>query len=301
MRLAATIQGDNCSATLMRADALEFLESLPSASVDLFVTSPPYFVGKEYDRSRSLVDFRREILRVAPEVTRVVRPGGSVCWQIGNHVENGRITPLDAVLIGLYADQSELILRNRIIWTFGHGTHAVSRFSGRHESILWYTKGNDYRFDLDAVRVTQKYPGKKHYKGPKKGQWSGNPLGKNPGDVWDIPNVKARHVEKTGHPCQFPIALVRRLILSLCPLEGVVVDPYMGSGTTAIASLMLSRNFFGCDLEKRYVRVASARAREFLSGRAKIREDMPVRLPKAGESVTFLPDHFKKAITGPKE
>jgi adenine-specific DNA-methyltransferase len=88
-----------------------------------------------------------------------------------------------------------LKLRNRIVWTFGHGLHCQKRFSGRHETILWFTKSDDYKFKLDPVRVPSKYPFKKYFKGPNKGRISSNPLGKNPADVWDIPNVKANRAE----------------------------------------------------------------------------------------------------------
>ena len=74
--------------------------------------------------------------------------------------------------------QNPLILRNRIIWTFGHGLNSTQRFSGRHEMILWFTKGEQYCFNLDCIRVPQKYPGKRYYKGEHKGELSGNPYGK---------------------------------------------------------------------------------------------------------------------------
>jgi adenine-specific DNA-methyltransferase len=184
-------------------------------------------MGKEYDTSHSIEDFKADQLHLAPLLVRALRDGGSLCWQVGHHVQNGVTVPLDAIVYPIFAAQEGLFLRNRIVWTFGHGVHASRRFSGRHETILWFTKGHDYHFNLDAVRVPQKYPGKRHYKGPKKGEWSGNPLGKNPSDVWDIPNVKSRHIEKTDHPCQFPVALVQRLIRALVPAQGFVVDPFM--------------------------------------------------------------------------
>lgn len=145
---------------------------------------------------------------------RILKPQGSICWQVGNYVDNGEIIPLDVILYPIFS-RLGLQLRNRIVWHFGHGLHASKRFSGRYEVILWFTKGHDYVFNLDAVRVPQKYPQKKHFKGPKKGELSGNPLGKNPGDIWEIPNVKANHVEKTIHPCQFPVELIERLVLAL--------------------------------------------------------------------------------------
>lgn len=79
-----------------------------------------------------------------------------------------------------------MFLRNRIVWHFGHGLHTKNRFSGRYETFLWFTKNKDYIFNLDPVRSPSKYPGKLHYSGSKKGLPSGNPLGKNPSDVWEI-------------------------------------------------------------------------------------------------------------------
>jgi adenine-specific DNA-methyltransferase len=196
------------SVRLELQDAFKFLGDLAPNSADLIVSSPPYCMGKEYDRSLSIDDFFADHKRLAPLLVRALRSGGSLCWQVGHHVQNGVVVPLDALVYPILAAEKGLVLRNRIVWTFGHGVHASRRFSGRHETILWFTKGHDYHFDLDAVRVPQKYPGKRHYKGPNKGKWSGNPLGKNPSDVWEIPNVKSRHIEKAGHPCQFPVALV---------------------------------------------------------------------------------------------
>jgi adenine-specific DNA-methyltransferase len=285
------------TAVVWHGDALEVLESLPASSVDLIVTSPPYFVGKEYDTSQSAADFTKEIRRVLPSMMRCLKVGGSLCWQVGNHVRAGNIIPLDALIVAELIGKNDLLLRNRIVWTFGHGAHASKRFSGRHETILWYTMGSDYYFDLDSVRVPQLYPGKRHYKGPKKGEWSGNPLGKNPGDVWEIgdiwkiPNVKANHVEKTAHPCQFPTALVRRLVLALAPPGGVVLDPYLGSGTAAIAALLEKRNFIGSDIAKKYLRIAKERILLLEAGTLNIREDAPVSPPTG--SVATLPAHFK--------
>ena len=296
MRLDSEHYIHEVSAKLYVADALDFLKSLPTGSVDLFVTSPPYFVGKTYDTSKLLHDFRKEISRVTVEVTRVVREGGSICWQVGNHIEKSRITPLDSVIIELLAHHQDISLRNRIVWTFGHGTHAANKFSGRHETVLWYGKGCQPFFDLDAVRVPQKYPGKRHYKGPNKGEWSGNPRGKNPTDVWDIPNVKAGHVEKTRHPCQFPVALVNRLVLALSPRGGVVVDPYMGSGTVATSALMNGRSFVGGDLNESYVAIAGQRLLDLERGCIKFREDKPVLLPNPTAAVSKFPDHFAFAI-----
>ena len=289
-------------AKLQESDASDMLKSLAPSSVDLIVTSPPYFMGKEYDTSKSSDDFTKEIRRVLPSMLRALRPGGSLCWQVGNHIRSGHLIPLDILIAGEVRRNRILILRNRIIWTFGHGMHLASRFSGRHETILWYTKGSGYYFDLNAVRVPQIYPGKRHYKGPRKGEWSGNPLGKNPGDVWDIgdvwgiPNVKANHIEKTGHPCQFPTALVRRLIAALAPRGGLVIDPYVGSGTTAVAALLEGCNFAGSDRESKYLAIAKRRLEALEQGTLQVRDDVPVLIPTGRESVSNRPPHFPRLV-----
>src|SRR6185437_14514098 len=130
--------------------------------------------------------------------------------------------------------------------------HCATRLSGRYETVLWFTKADKYKFYLDRIRVPQKYPGKKHYKGPKKGQFSSNPAGRNPGDVWAIPNVKHNHPEKTDHPCQFPLELVERLILALTDNGDLVCDPYMGSGTTIAAAVLHGRRAAGSEVKEAY-------------------------------------------------
>jgi adenine-specific DNA-methyltransferase len=284
------------NARVWHADAYDALRQLDPASVSLVVSSPPYCMGKEYDRSHSPNDFVAQHELLFPLLVRALRPGGSICWQVGHHVRQGQVIPLDALVYGVAAKFPALVLRNRIIWTFNHGVNCAKRFSGRHETILWYTKGEDYTFNLDPVRVPQRYPGKRHYKGPHKGEWSGHPLGKNPGDVWDIPNVKARHVEKTEHPCQFPTALVQRLVLALTSAGETVLDPFMGSGTSCIAALLTGRNFVGSELERKYLAIARRRIADLTAGVALIRPDVPIRTPKINEAVSIAPPHFATNI-----
>jgi adenine-specific DNA-methyltransferase len=132
------------------------------------------------------------------------------------------------------------------------------------------------------------------YKGPRKGEFSGNPLGKNPSDVWEIPNVKALHVEKTAHPCQFPVALAKRLIDAVTPRQGIVLDPFAGSASAGVAAILSGRRFIGAEINKRYVNIARRRMTEALNGSVRYRpEYLPVRLPQAGEAVSKRPPHFK--------
>lgn len=276
---------------IFNEDCLTKLKSVGDESIDFTLTSPPYCIGKAYDTHTTIEGFIEINKPVLEEVIRVTKNGGSICWQIGHHVTNGEVIPLDFLIYDLVKKINPLLkLRNRIIWHFGHGANCRNRFSGRHETILWFTKGEDYFYDLDAVRVSQKYPGKKYYKGEKKGQYSCNPKGKNPGDVWEIPNVKAKHIEKTDHPCQFPIALAQRLIKSLCPENGVVLDPFMGSGTTGAASVMEKRSFVGIELDETYFRIANARINDAAAGTLKFRDiNKPILDPATTGSVGKAP------------
>jgi len=252
------------------ADNLQFMRSLGDESIHLIATSPPYNIGKAYESRRTLEVYLEQQAAAIAEAVRVLHPKGSICWQVGNYVDDGEIYPLDISLYPLFKVHG-LQLRNRIVWTYGHGLHCQKRFSGRHETILWFTKSKDYTFNLDMVRVPSKYPDKKYFKGPRQGEISGNPLGKNPSDVWDIPNVKANHVEKTEHPCQFPVGLVERLVLSLTDKGENVLDPYLGSGSTAIAAVKNDRNAYGCDLVSSYVNVARKRIEDLRAGRLRTR------------------------------
>ena len=285
-------------ATIRCCDCLSFVQSLPKESVQLVVTSPPYNLGKSYERSRQTkeeyVNFQSAVIE---ECLRVLKPGGSLCWQTGHYINgHSQVVPIDMLLYPVFSQFEEthsLRLRNRIIWHFEHGLHCKKRFSGRHETILWYTKGDSYTFDVDPVRVPQKYPGKLAYQGPKKGKPSGNPLGKNPGDVWVFPNVKGNHVEKTLHPCQFPIELPERLILSLTKPGQLVLDPFLGVGTTAVAAILNSRRAAGADTCTEYIKVARERVKMAHQGKLRYRlRTTPVHSPKPNTSLTTPPPGF---------
>ena len=269
----------SANSVLFHGDCLTLLDEIPNESVQLVVTSPPYNIGKEYEGNLGFNDYIIKQKEVIDKCIQKLTPTGSICWQVGNYVHNGSIIPLDIKLYPIF-EELGLKLRNRIIWHFGHGLHASKRFSGRYEVILWFTKSDQYVFNLDAIRVPQKYPGKKHFKGAKQGELSCNPLGKNPSDIWDIPNVKSNHVEKTIHPCQFPVELIERLVLSLTNPEDWVLDPFMGVGSTAIAALMHGRKAIGAEIKGDYIEVARARIREAERGLLRIRPmDRPVYDP----------------------
>jgi len=286
-------------------DVLEFLKGVPESIATLVVTSPPYNIGKAYEER---VEFQKYLVwqkEIVKRCVEILRPEGSICWEVGNYVEEGEVFPLDVFFYNMFKKLG-LKLRNRIIWHFGHGLHASKRFSGRYETILWFTKSDEYIFNLDAVRVPQKYPGKRAFKGPNKGKPSGHPLGKNPSDlweivlqdwekeIWEIPNVKCNHPEKTIHPCQFPIELVERLTLALTNEGDVVFDPFVGVGSSIIAALLHNRKGIGVDKESLYTDIAYERIICALKGTLRKRPlGKAIYKPKGTEKVVRPPPEWE--------
>ncbi|HXB42547.1 MAG TPA: site-specific DNA-methyltransferase [Puia sp.] len=273
---------------------------------DLIITSPPYNVGKTYEVKTSIEKYLESQEQIIVELIRVLSDKGNLCWQVGNYIDKGEVFPLD-IFYYLVFKKHGLKLRNRIIWHFGHGLHASNRFSGRYETILWFSKTDDYIFNLDRVRVASKYPGKRHFKGPKRGLLSGNPLGKNPSDIWEIieqdwesaiwniPNVKSNHPEKTAHPCQFPIELIERCILALTNENSWVLDPYAGAGSTVIGAIKNNRNAIAIEKEKSYCDIGEQRVREFNEGKLKIRPiNKPIHKPSGNDKVSKTPAGWRR-------
>lgn len=285
-------KGNLPHALLWHGDVEKCLEALPrSQTFDLVITSPPYNIGKPYESPIELRDYIEWQSCIIGKCLDRLKDTGSICWQVGNYVQTGAtgkatsIMPLDFLFFEIFRSYG-LKLRNRIIWHFGHGLHCKHRFSGRYEVVLWFTKSDNYYFDLDAVRIKPKYPGKKHFKGPRVGQYSSNPNGKNPEDLWEIeeemlsawesevwqvPNVKSNHVEKTIHPCQFPIAVVDRFVLSMSPPDGTVFDPFAGVATTGVAATMNGRKFLGCEIDEQYINIGLERLKRAIQGDVQFR------------------------------
>lgn len=291
-------------------DAKVFMDNLPDNSIKLIITSPPYNIGKEYETKTSIEAYLDKMKPLLASMVRVLRDDGSLCWQVGNYVNNGEVFPLDIYYYFLFKELG-LKLRNRIIWHFGHGLHCKNRFSGRYETILWFSKTDTYTFNLDSVRIPSKYPGKKYYKGDKKGQISGNKLGKNPEDVWEltikrleddwesliweIPNVKSNHPEKENHPCQFPIELVERCVLALTDENDIVYDPFAGVGSTLLGALKNNRRAYGTELEKDYIDIGLQRIERLRNDELKTRPIyQEVYKPTGKETTAKIPEEWKE-------
>ena len=287
---------------IFTGDVNDFLPTVPDGSINLIVTSPPYNLGKSYETRQSLDRYLDAQTHTIRELCRVLHPAGSLCWQVGNFVTDGEVFPLDILYYPIFK-KLDMKLRNRIVWHFGHGLHSTKRFSGRYETLLWFTKSDHYTFNLDPVRVPAKYPGKRHFKGPHKGELSGNPKGKNPSDVWeimldeweaglwDIPNVKSNHPEKTSHPCQFPVELAERCVLAFTNEGDNVFDPYLGVGSTLIAATKNARYAIGSEKEPEYVHITEERIQHYFDGTLKLRPiGQPIHVPTGHEKVAQIPE-----------
>jgi adenine-specific DNA-methyltransferase len=293
-------------AVITKGDCLNSLRKLPDGFAQLIITSPPYNIGKVYEKATSLEEYLRVLDPVIDELVRVLSDKGSICWQVGNYIENAEVYPLDIFYYSLFKKHN-LQLRNRIIWYFEHGLHASKRLSGRYETMLWFTKTDGYLFDLDQIRVPQKYKGKTNFKlnHPDYGKPTGNPLGKNPSDIWklvshdwetalwNIPNVKANHPEKTIHPCQFPIELVERCVLALSREDDWILDPFSGVGSAMLAALKNNRRAMGLEKEQEYVKLSRQRIKDLFSGKLRYRTlGKPVHQPTGREKVAQTPQEW---------
>lgn len=316
MTLSAATAHDLAPAshTLLCGDVLDELSNLKGKQFRLIISSPPYNIGKEYekDNRRTLQEYISWQKIILSELYSLLADDGSICWQVGSYVKDGIYVPLDMALYNIINDLG-FKLRNRIVWRFNFGHNYDKRFSGRYETLLWLTKTDKYQFNLDAIRIPQIYPGKRHSasKGSQKaGLPSGNPLGKNPSDfwefsaqrdfvenpIWDLPNVKANHPEKTAHTCQFPIELAERCVLAFTSEGDSILDPFLGVGSSAIAAVKHRRRAFGIDRERAYLDIAESRLNALSLGILPTRPSgQHVRRPKSSERVAQIPSEWALA------
>lgn len=248
---------------LYNADCLEAMKALNDTVIDLTITSPPYNIGKAYETRRPLDDYLDWCQSWMQEVYRITECQGAFWLNLGylEIEDKARAIPIPYLLW----QRSPFYLVQEVIWNYGAGLHTKHMFSPRNEKFLWYVKSSDkYTFHLDAVRDKDvKYPNQK-----KNGKLKCNPLGKNPSDVWQIPKVTSGHKrsskERTSHPAQFPLAVIDRIVKACSDENDIVMDPFMGSGTTAIAALENGRSVIGFEISEKYCEITAQRAASFL-------------------------------------
>ncbi len=249
---------ENQGVAIYHGDCIEALRLLPEKIANLTVTSPPYNIGKEYESLIETSDYVRWSIKWMEEIHRVTADDGSFWLNLGYFevANKGLAVPITYLLW----DKTKFYLLQEVIWNYAAGVACKTRFSPRNEKLLWYVKNKlQYTFNLDEVRDPNvKYPNQK-----KNGKLKCNPLGKNPSDVWQIAKVTSgtnrSSKERTSHPAQFPTAMIARIIKSSSNSGDLVIDPFMGSGSTAVTALAYGRNVIGFELEQKYIEIAKER------------------------------------------
>jgi len=255
-------EAPNCA--IYNVDCLKAMKEIPLAFVDLTVTSPPYNIGKEYEQVMPLEDYLNWCEIWISEVYRLTKCDGSFWLNLGyiSIPNRSKAIPLSYLLWS----RIPFFLIQEIVWNYGAGVAGKRFFSPRNEKFLWCVKDPlDYTFNLDEIRDPDvKYPNQK-----KNGKIKVNSLGKNPTDVWQIPKVTSganrSSKERTPHPAQFPRTLIERIVRASSRAEQTVFDPFIGSGTTAIAALQLGRSIVGIEINDGYCQIAAERVERFLS------------------------------------
>ncbi len=254
---------ENEGIALYNRDCLTSMQALPQGSIDLTVTSPPYNIGKEYESTLALNDYLYWSQQWIEAVHKLTGQKGAFWLNLGYVPVSGRARAIP--LPYLLWDRIPFFLMQEIVWHYGAGVASRLAFSPRNEKFMWYVKTQDsYTFNLDDVRDPDvKYPNQK-----KNGKLKCNPLGKNPTDVWIFPKVTSgtnrSSKERTDHPAQFPISVIERIIRVASNPDDIVLDPFMGSGTTALVGSKLGRRVIGFELSRRYLDIAAHRIDSYL-------------------------------------
>ncbi len=251
---------ENEKAIIYNNDCVEALDKLISSNImiDSTITSPPYNIGKEYEKILSIEKYVEWISGIINQIYQVTQNNGSFLFNVGYLKINGkgRAIPIPYLLW----DKIPFYLSQEIVWNYGAGVACKNYLSPRNEKVLWYVKNEkDYTFNLDAIRDPNvKYPNQK-----KNGKLRCNTLGKNPSDVWKIAKVTSgknrSSKERMPHPAQFPEDLIERIIIGFTNEDELILDPFMGSGTTARVAMLNNRYSIGFELNEEYCETIAKR------------------------------------------
>ncbi len=235
-------------------DALAGLARIPNGSVDLILTDPPYNLGKDYGNDsdqQSVADYLAWTEQWITLALPKLKPNGSLYIFL-----TWRFAPEIFVML-----KARMTMMNEIIWdrrvpSMGG---SVRSYSSVHDTIGFFVNRKDYYFDLDAVRIpydaeTKKARSRSIFVGAK---WL--EVGYNPKDLWSVSRLHREHPERADHPTQKPLEIIERMLKASCPPGGVVLDPFLGSGTTAIAAKRCGRHFVGFELNRDYCDIIEAR------------------------------------------
>ena len=236
------------STNIVTGDAIEELPKIKSSSVDLIIADPPYNLGKDYGNNHDIkgfdeyLEFSRKWLR---EANRILSPAGTIYVFMGFRFISYLYDILDREL--------QMFFNSWIVWHYTQGMGKTKGFSPRHDDILMFTKSQKPKFNLDPVRVPQKYYRERN-----------NMRGANPGDVWEFSHVHYCNGNRQNHPTQKPEGLIERMVLASSDIGDLVLDPFAGSGTTLRVCQQLDRNVTGIEINPEYIKMIKERlAKEF--------------------------------------
>jgi adenine-specific DNA-methyltransferase len=255
-------EAQNC--LIYNRDCVEGFKNITDSSIDLTITSPPYNIGKEYENSMTKEQYIEWCSVWLSEIGRLTTASGAFWLNLGyfSISEKAKAIPISYLLW----DKVPMYLIQEVVWNYGAGVAGKLFFSPRNEKFLWYVNDpENYTFNLDEIRDPNvKYPNQK-----KNGKIKVNPLGKNPTDVWQFPKVTSgtdrSSAERTAHPAQFPVAVIDRILLASSNPGDLILDPFMGSGTTAAISLRRKRSVIGFEIRKDYCQIIADRIENGLS------------------------------------
>lgn len=222
--------------------AIEELKNLPDSSIDLICTDPPYNLGKDYGNNidqKEWDEYEKFTHQWLDEAVRLLKPTGSIYVFMGVRF----ISKLFA-----FMESQHLLFNGWITWHYTQGMGRKKGFSPRHEDILYCTKTDNFTFNLDAIRIPQKYFRERN-----------NMEGANPGDVWQFSHVHYSNPERQSHPTQKPLAIMERIIKASSNEGDIVLDPFVGSGTTCVAANELKRQWIGVDINPKYIEMSKGR------------------------------------------
>jgi len=231
-------------------DAIELFRHVKDETVDLIITDPPYNLGKDYGNNHDLKGFDEYIAFTKcwlAEAKRVLKPTGTIYVFMGVRFISYLYDILDRDL--------KMFFNSWVVWHYTQGMGKTKGFSPRHDDILVFNKSKEFVFNLDDVRVPQKY-----YRARN------NMRGANPGDVWKFSHVHYSNPNRQNHPTQKPEGLIERMVLASSNEDSLILDPFSGSGTTLRVCQQLHRNAIGFEINPEYVEMTKERLAMLFSG-----------------------------------
>lgn len=256
-------------------DCIEGLKKLQDSSVDLIISDPPYILGKNYENHSDFGD-RKEYMEFTNnwilESKRVLKDSGTIYVFMGVRL----ISDIFNIL-----ENNKFIFNSWITWHYTQGLGKKKGFSPRHDDILMFTKTKKFKFNLDAIRIPQKYYRSRN-----------NMKGSNPGDVWRFSHVHYSNPNRQDHPTQKPEGVIERMILTSSNEGDIVVDPFSGSGTTLRVAQQLNRNAIGFEITKKYVEQTKARLKQSFEGFDSY-DDRNLRVPNDLNDEKIREEYYK--------